>query len=77
MVSASPATALEAVAISEGQRNSVAECVEQIVFPFALFVTNPETLYLVEKVIPRLGLVRQDLVEGVLGIFDLPAVDVA
>jgi hypothetical protein len=67
----------EAFAIPQRDCDPVTERIQKIVFSFVVLVADPKAFDLVDQVIARFTLVNCGLVEGVVGVFDAPPVDVA
>ena len=68
---------LKPFAVSEGEDDSVAEGVEEVVFSVAILVADAEALDLIKQMMPSAPLVDEGFVESVLSVFDKPAVHVA
>jgi hypothetical protein len=64
-------------AVSQSDCYPIAKRVQKIVFSFVVFVADSKAFDLVDQVIARFALVDCGLVEGVVGVFDIPSVYIA
>jgi len=67
----------KSTAIPEGERDTIAEGVQEIVFALALFISDAEAFDLIQKVVCRTPFVDEGLVKRVLTKLHIPAVYVA
>lgn len=67
----------EALAVSQANGNPVTEGIQKIILSLAVLVSNPEVLDLLDKMISKFLLVDDSFGKCVLGIFDMPAIDIA
>jgi hypothetical protein len=68
---------LEAVTVSEAQRDPITEGVQKIIFSLIILVAHSEIFNLIDEMVPRPALICGDLVEGLVGVLDLSLMDVA
>src|SRR5260370_23559899 len=67
---------LKATSVSKSKSDSIAKRVQKIVLSFIVLVADPKAFDLVAKVIAGFTFVDCSLVKGILGVFDVTAVDI-
>jgi hypothetical protein len=67
----------EAFLISKGDRDAIAERIQEIIFAFVVLVSDPEIFDLLDKMIPSLSFVDNGLVERMVCVLDLSPMDVS
>src|ERR1700687_1865507 len=65
----------EAFVVSQSDCYPIAKRIQKIVFSFVVLVADPKAFDLVDQVIARFTFVDCSLAEGILGVFDVTAVD--
>src|SRR5712664_2747090 len=75
--SADTGSSSEAFAIAEPDCDPVTKCIQEIVLELFIFVSNPKTLDLLNKVVPRFSLIHRRLIEGVIGVLNVSTIDIS